>query len=195
MRGRTRSALGVSPETLVIGNVARLVPFKGHRILLEAIAGVIRHRTDVLVPVIGDGELLNDLESQARTLGIEHYIRFLGFRDNLNELYPAFDVYCHSSLELAAEAFPIAILRALASGLPVVATNVGGIRLMVDEGVSGYLTPPGNPAALGEALLRVLSRPELRASMGTASFSLFKRQFHASAMAQRVEEIYQQVLA
>jgi len=194
MRERSRLALGAFPDTLVIGNVARLVPFKGHRILLDAIAEVVRRRTDILVPIIGDGELQHDLERQVHRLGLESYVRFLGFRDNLQELYPAFDIYCHSSLELAAEAFPIAILRALASALPVVATDVGGIRLMVEEGVSGYLTPPENPMALAEALLRVMSDPAFRASMGEASFSLFRRQFHASAMARHVEETYLEAL-
>jgi len=194
-RARTRSALGVPPSTLVIGNVARLVPFKGHRVLLDALAGAVQHRTDVLLVIIGDGELQHDLETQVRTLGLTPYVRFLGFRDDLNELYPAFDIYCHSSLELAAEAFPIAILRALASELPVVATNVGGIRLMVEEGISGCLTPPDQPAALAAALLRVMADPALRVSMGAASFSLFNRQFHASAMAERVERIYERVFA
>jgi glycosyltransferase involved in cell wall biosynthesis len=194
-RERTRAALGVSPDILVIGNVARLVPFKGHRVLLDALAEVVRHRTDVLLPIVGDGELQPDLEARVRTLGLAPYVRFLGFRDNLNELYPAFDIYCHSSLELAAEAFPIAILRALASALPVVATNVGGIRLMVEEGISGYLTPSEQPAALAAAILRVMADPTHRTSMGAASFSLFNRQFHASAMAERVEHIYERVLA
>jgi len=194
MRERTRATLGVKPKTVVIGNVARLVPFKGHRVLLEAAAEVVRRRTDVLFPIIGDGELLDDLKAQVRRLGLDPYVRFLGFRDNLNEIYPAFDIYCHSSLELAAEAFPIAILRALATGLPVVCTRVGGIHLMVEDGVSGYLTPPDRPAALAERLVRVIADPGLRTSMGEASFSLFLRRFHVSVMVEAVEGIYERAL-
>lgn len=194
MRERTRATLGVRPETVVIGNVARLVPFKGHRILLEAVAEVVRRHPDVLVPIIGDGELQGELEAQVRRLGLGPSVRFLGFRDNLNELYPAFDIYCHSSLELAAEAFPIAILRALATGLPVVCTNVGGIRHMVDEGVSGHLTPAEDAPALARALLHVIADPPLRTSMGAAAFSLFLQRFHASAMAERVEQVYERAI-
>jgi glycosyltransferase involved in cell wall biosynthesis len=130
------------------------------------------------------------LQEQARSLEIDKSVRFLGFQDNLQELYPAFDLYCHSSLELEAEAFPLAILRALATGLPVVATSVGGIRLMVQEGVSGYLTPPEDPSALATALTRVVNDQHLRQTMGMASFELFKKNFHASAMAVRVEHVY-----
>ncbi len=191
IRARMRASLGVDDRTFVIGNVARLVPFKGHRVLLDAIAHVAQSRTDILVPIVGDGELLESLRSQAKTAGIENLIRFLGFRDDLDMLYPAFDIYCHSSLELAAEAFPLAILRALAAGLPVVCTGVGGIGLMVDDGVSGYLLPPDNPRALGEALLAVIADPRLRVSMGKAGRELFQRKFHASTMAESMEQVYQ----
>jgi len=189
-RAAFRSELGVGTQTLVIGNVARLVPFKGHRYLLETIAHVVRERTDVFFPIVGDGELLKPLMDQASELGIERYVRFLGFRDNLHELYPGFDIYCHSSLELAAEAFPLAILRALAGRLPVVSTNVGGIGLMVEDGVSGFLVQPEDPGSLAESLLKIIRDERLRNSMGAVSYQLFTRKFHASAMAERVEQIY-----
>ncbi len=194
-RARTRAALCISPDTIVIGNVARLVPFKGHSHLLEAAEEVVRRRTDVLFTIIGDGELRDDLQRQASERGLGPYLRFLGFRSDLQELYPAFDLYCHSSLDLEAEAFPIAILRALAAGLPVVCTDVGGIRLMVEDGKSGYLRPSGNPGELARALLAVMEQPELRRSMGEASFALFLKKFHAAAMAENVERVYAAVLA
>lgn len=193
-RVRTRTSLGIEPGTIVVGNVARLVPFKGHTHLLQAIAEVVQHRQDVLFFVVGDGELQGVLAGQTKELGIEQHVRWLGFRDDLDDLYPAFDVYCHSSLELAAEAFPIAILRALAAGLPVVSTNVGGIRLMVEEGRSGFLTPPGDPGALALALLKIIADPALGRSMGKASHALFLRDFDAGSMAARVQEVYRMAL-
>jgi len=186
----TREHLGVKDQTVVIGNVARLVPFKGHRILLDAIALVARQEPDVLFPIIGDGELLETLQQQARSLGVAEKIRFLGFQDNLHLWYPAFDVYCHSSLEMAAEMFPIAILRALSTGLPVVCSRVGGIALMVREGISGYLVPPEDPGALAASLLQVIRDAALRKRMGAGSAALFREQFHAAAMAEKVEHVY-----
>ncbi len=193
-RVAARALLGVDEQTVVIGNVARLVPFKGHRDLLNTIAEVVRHSRHVLFPVIGDGELLDTLQLQARQLGIEQYIRFLGFQDNLHEWYPGFDIYCHSSLELAAEMFPIAILRALATSLPVVCTNVGGIALMVEQHVSGILVPPANPPALASALLDVITDARLRERMGYAAHERFLQRFHAAAMAERMERVYANVL-
>ena len=195
VRAAMRAELGIADGTIVIGNVARLVPFKGHQCLLDAAAVVLRKRSDVAFPIVGDGGLLETLQGQARSLGIERQVQFLGFRDDLDRLYTAFDVYCHSSLELAAEAFPLAILRALASGLPVVCTNVGGIAMMVEDGKSGFLCPPDDPATLGTALLRVVNDPALRMSMGQASLDLFTRRFHAEAMAEKVEKVYESVLA
>jgi glycosyltransferase involved in cell wall biosynthesis len=89
--------------------------------------------------------------------------------------------------------FPIAILRALAAGLPVVSTNVGGIAGMVQEGVTGYLPPPDDPGALASALLRLLRDPALRAAMGRGSRGLFETRYHAAAMAERVEAVYRRL--
>ncbi len=193
-RHDTRARLGIAPETFVIGNVARLVPFKGHRYLVESIAKVVQSHPSVLCIIVGDGELMGDLERQTRALGIEPHFRFLGFQDNLHEIYPAFDLYCHSSLELEAEAFPLAILRALAAALPVVATRVGGIAAMVNEGVSGHLTPAEDSSSLAAAIMHVLGNSDVLGSMGKASFELFTRKFHASAMAERVEQVYKQAM-
>jgi glycosyltransferase involved in cell wall biosynthesis len=194
-RSQTRTALGIADTTLVIGNVARLVPFKGHQILLDAAARVLAAVPDAVFVIVGDGELHAGLTTQAERLGIAPRVRFLGFRDDLPALYPAFDVYCHSSLDMASEMFPIAILRALAAGLPIVCTEVGGIALMVDGGRSGILVPPGDPVALAGGVTRVLADPALRAALGAASRERFLARFHASSMAEQVERIYEKVLA
>ncbi|MEW6509776.1 MAG: glycosyltransferase family 4 protein [Bacteroidota bacterium] len=193
-RRRVRAAMKIAAGTPVIGNVARLVPFKGHRYLLEAAAEVVRKKKNVLFLIAGDGELQGELTAQAKALGIDRKVRFLGFRDDLRYLYPAFDVYCHSSVELASEMFPIAILRALASALPVVCTRVGGIAAMVEEGVSGHLTSPEDPHALAEGILDLLKSPNRRKSMGAASHSLFRSKYHAAVMAERVERVYKSTL-
>jgi len=192
LRRATRRSLGIPAGTLVVGNVARLVPFKGHRHLLDAAARLLGTHPRTVFLIIGDGELERELSAQAAALRIADSVRFLGFRDDLRALYPAFDIYCHSSLELAAEMFPIAILRALAGSLPVVCTGVGGVAAMVEHGLSGLLTPPGDAAALADGLKRVAANPRLRRSMGVASFHLFDRKYRAAAMAESVERVYLQ---
>ena len=193
-RARIRETMGIDERTVVIGNVARLVPFKGHRFLLDAAARIAQENNGVLFLIAGDGELEGDLKAQAASLGLGDRVRFIGFRDDLREIYPAFDIYCHSSLELASEMFPIAVLRALACALPVVSTNVGGIAAMIDEGVSGHLTPAEDPPALARALLGLINNAPKRSAFGRASFALFERRYQAAAMAGNVERVYRHVM-
>jgi glycosyltransferase involved in cell wall biosynthesis len=189
-----RQEWAVGDSTVVVGNVARLVPFKGHRYLLEAIALVVRSSPNTLFVLVGDGELQESLKHQTRDLQIEHFVRFLGFQDRLDAIYPGFDVYCHSSIELAAEMFPLAVLRALGVGLPVVCTDVGGIAAMVRPGRSGMLTPPEDPHALAEALRTLLGDPARRRAMGAESLALFLERYHAPTMAAAVEKVYEQAV-
>ncbi len=189
-RRRARAAWNIAHDTVVVGNVARLVPFKGHKYLLDAIAQVVTVCPNVFFPIFGNGELLIELEQQARTLGIENNIRFFGFVENVNELYPAFDIYCHSSIERAEEAFPLAILHALGTGLPVVSTKVGGIGSMVGHEQSGFLTPPEQPRVFADALVALIRNHKLRHDMGEAGLEVFRTTFHASIMAERVEQVY-----
>ena len=194
-RRQVRAELKVDDRTIVIGNVARLVAFKGHRVLLDAVARLAQRQSDFVVAIAGDGELLDTLQEQAGRLNITQQVRFLGFRDDLDKLYAGFDIYCHSSLEMAEEAFPLAILRALAEGLPVICTRVGGIAAMVEDGISGYLKPADDPAALADGLLACIADRKLRESMGEASRVIFDRQYHARIMAERMERVYEKVLA
>lgn len=193
-RTRMRRTLGVPDNTVLIGNVARLVPFKGHRYLLESLSLLVRRHAGVLLCIVGDGELEGELRSQAESLGITAQVRFLGFRDDLDDLYAAFDIYCHSSLEMASEMFPLAVIRALSAGLPVITTRVGGIPLMVDEGKSGFVVPPAEPGPFAETLGHLLADPALRRSMATASRELFNLKYHAAGMAERVEHVYGSIL-
>jgi glycosyltransferase involved in cell wall biosynthesis len=193
-RRATRSRLGIADSTVVVGNVARLVPFKGHQVLLNAARSAVREVPDLLFLIIGDGELEASLREQAQTLGINDKIRFLGFQDDLHQWYPAFDIYCHSSLDMAEEMFPIAILRALAAGLPVVCSDVGGIGMMVRHESTGLLVHPGDPDRLSHGLLRVVRDPVERQRMGAGSAALFDEQYRATVMAERMECIYRNVM-
>lgn len=194
-RKKTRSLWEISPETVVIGNVARLTEFKGHAFLLQSIAQIVREHRNVFFPVFGDGELMESMRAEAQSLNIEKHVRFFGFVDNIQEVYPAFDIYCHSSIDLGAEAFPMAILSAMAAELPVVATRVGGIHMMVDNGKNGFLLEPERPKEFADALLPLITNQDLRTTMGKESYRLFERKFQASIMAERVEEVYERTLS
>jgi len=193
IRRRVRAELEIDDGTIVIGNVARLVPFKGHRYLLRTVKTVMQQHSNILFLILGDGELRSELEEMARTMNIEKHLRFLGFREEVRQYYHAFDIYCHSSIELAEEAFPLAILDALATKIPVVSTKVGGIGMMVNDGITGFLTPPEHPEELAHALNQLIGSEGKRLSMGSAGYRLFCQRYHASIMADKVEQVYAKV--
>ncbi len=193
MRRDVRAELEIPDDTVVIGNVARLVPFKGHAYLLRTVDMVLQNDPNTLFLVLGDGELRGELETTARKINIEKHIRFLGFRTQVRRYYHAFDIYCHSSIELAEEAFPLAILDALATKIPVASTKVGGIGMMVRNGITGFLTTPEQPEALANALRELIRSKEKRQSMGSEGYKLFREHYHASIMADKVEDIYAKV--
>ena len=152
-----RNLLGLDPAWQIVGTVGRLVPVKAQDILLRAIS---RLPERVHCVIAGDGPELENLRSLADELGIALRTHFLGHRNDLWRVYPAFDVFC---LPSEAEGLPRTVLEAQACGVPVVATNVGGVSEAICTKV-GVLVPPANPIALAQALENVLSRSGPRQS-------------------------------
>jgi glycosyltransferase involved in cell wall biosynthesis len=190
LRARVRGEFGLSDADLLLGNVGRLVPFKGQEYLLRSFARVSKDRPRTRLAIVGDGELEGDLKRQAAALGIAGTTIFTGFRDDMPALYSAMDVYVHSSVEGGGETFPFAVLQALAFGLPAVVTDVGEVGSMVEEGVTGFRVRDRDEGAFSGALSRLLDDPALRSSMGAAGRKLLKRKFTVAAMADGVEAVY-----
>jgi glycosyltransferase involved in cell wall biosynthesis len=144
-RDEARERLGLSEGKLVIGAVGRLEEQKGHAHLLAALPELRRQIPDLVVLLVGEGRQEEDLRRQVRDLGLESTVRFLGTRRDLPEIYRALDLFVHPSLW---EGLPLALLKAMGAGLPVVATRVSGCREAVADGVNGCLVAPGDPEAL-----------------------------------------------
>ena len=193
-RGMVRREFGISDRETVIGNVARLVPFKGHSMLLRAFAEIVPKFPNARLMLVGDGELMGELRKQCESLGMMPQTIFAGFRDDLHAVYSAFDVYAHSSIEGGGETFPFAVLQALAQSLPVVVTRVGDVHAMVEEGKNGYVLPDGDPKSLAEKIAVLLSNPGRRSEMGKASLEILHRQFTLQRMTDAVEKVYRNVL-
>ena len=144
-RQEARAALGLPPQVRVIGTVGRLEPVKGHDVLIRALG---RLPADVCLAVIGDGSQREELMRLVEQLGLSDRVRFAGHRDDVARLYPAFDVFC---LPSRREGVPLAVIEAQASGVPVVATEVGSVRdALCPE--TARLVPSEDPAALAQAL-------------------------------------------
>jgi glycosyltransferase involved in cell wall biosynthesis len=185
-----RTEFGYAGEDVVIGNVGRLVPFKGQEYLLRAFAQVHAQHPSARLLLVGDGELRESLGRQSKELGVGEIVSFAGFRDDLTALYSAFDIYCHASVEGGGETFPFAVLQALSQELPVVVTRVGDVAEMVTDGVNGFAVMDRDPDALARALHGLLTERGRISSMGAKSRELLLGRFTTAAMVDVVEEVY-----
>ena len=186
-REAARQSLQLEPEALVIGTVARFDPVKGLDALLRAFAIVAAAEPDARMVLLGDGPEASRLRSLVAGLGIETRVRFPGFIAGASRLLPAFDLYASASRK---EGLPLALLEAMACGLPVVATRVPGHMDVVEQGVTGLLVAPDDPYALGRALRDLMAEPAGRKAMGQAGRQRVQHRFAASRMAAETAGLY-----
>jgi glycosyltransferase involved in cell wall biosynthesis len=175
----------------VIGTAARLVPEKGCHYLLEAVAKLRREWPDLRLEIAGTGPQEEDLKQQARSLGLGDSAGFLGWQHDMAPVLRRWDVFALPTLE---ESFFLAALEAMAAGLPVVATNVGGIPEFVEDGKTGWLVPPRDSDAVAARLRRLLQNPTERRTFGEAGRRRVRDHFSARQMAASITRIYDDLL-
>jgi glycosyltransferase involved in cell wall biosynthesis len=185
-----RRELGLDPGALVVGAIGRLNEQKGHRYLLDAAPRVLARHPRARFLIVGDGDLRAALEEQARRLGIERSVVFAGHRTDVPALLGAIDVLCISS---TYEGTPLALFEALAAGKAVVSTAVDGCREVLEQGHTGLLVPPRDPAALADALLRGLEDGELRARLSRNARAASAR-YDVRACVEQIQALYDEVL-
>lgn len=190
-RAAARRALGLEADRPVLVTVGRLVAQKGHRHLIDAVPRLLPSWPDLTVLIVGDGSLRADLERRARDLGVHHAVRLLGHRPDARDLLDAADVFVLPSRQ---EAMPMAALEAMEAGLPVVATRVTGTTEVVQDGVTGRLVRPDDPAALAQALAEVLADDDLRRRLGARGREVFARRFTAARMTAETLAVYRRTL-
>jgi glycosyltransferase involved in cell wall biosynthesis len=183
-------ALGVPQGAPVVGNVAALTDHKDHATLIAAAGIVVRARAEVLFVIVGEGALRPELEARVREGGLSGHVLFAGFRDDVDRLLPAFDVFCLSS---HLEGLGTSLLDAMAFGRAVVATAAGGIPEAVEDGVTGRVVPVRDPARLAQALLDLLGDPERRCAMGEAGRRRFLERFTADRMVDETLRVYEEL--
>jgi len=183
----------VSEREILIAVVANMnVETKGHLDLVEAAKRVCTHFPGVRFVLIGDGPKRADIERRVRYLCLEEFFIFLGKRDDAPELLSCCDV---SVLPSWAEGLPNAVIESLAVGLPVVATMVGGIPEIIEDGKSGLLVPAHEPASLAEAILRLLNDPELARALGRAGRERVAKIFSFERLLGETTGLYEESLA
>jgi glycosyltransferase involved in cell wall biosynthesis len=162
----TGRVAGSFPGSPVIGTVGNLHPAKGHRTLVEALPALVAKLPRARIVLVGQGAEGAILERRALELGVSDHISFLGQRLDVPSLLRQFDLFVFPSL---SEGMPNALLEAMAAGLPVVASGVGGILEVVSHGENGLLVPPACPDSLTEAIVRLWSDPDQRRRLGLAA--------------------------
>jgi len=179
--------LGWPAGSRIIGTVGRLQPVKDHALLLRAFAKVRMQVPEAVLAIVGDGPLRGALETQAEQAGLSDAVRFLGDRHDVPRLLTGMDVFALSS---ASEGYSIALLEACAAALPIVATDVGGNREIVRDGVNGRLVPAADVAALATALIALLRGGDQAGRMGRAGQTWAQAEASFRTMAERYHGLY-----
>ena len=172
----------------VLGFVGRLSNEKGLTYLIKAIKLLVKEFPDVLLLIIGEGELLNDLKLETMELGIERNVSFLGPRFDVSEVMQLFDIFV---LPSEREGLSLVLIEATAASLPIVATDVGGNRQVVKNGRNGLIVKPKDVLSLYNAIKQLMMDKNLQKRFARHSFNLFKSNFSLEKMIEKYEAIYQ----
>ena len=167
--------------------VANLRPEKGHDTLIAAAARIVSERPETEFLIVGDGVLRDSLERRVSELGLSRQIRFLGERSDVAGLLASSDVFV---LPSRSEACPNSVLEAMAAGLPIVATRVGGVPELIDSGRTGLLVDADRPAELAEAVLDLIDDPQRASHLGRAARKAAERRFSFDRMVSTFEHLY-----
>jgi glycosyltransferase involved in cell wall biosynthesis len=192
-RAGARSALGISAGEFLISAVGALEARKGHRYLIEAIGRLAAGGNPVKVKclIAGQGSIYEILRREIALVRSADRIKLIGKIDDPRELLRASDVFAMPSLK---EGLGVAALEAMASGLPIVASDVGGLREVIQHDRTGIIVPPENPAAIGSAIGRLMESAELRAQMGAAARARVVENYSMEKMSARTLALYRTTL-
>jgi len=190
-RQELRAAMGVPAGAMLLGVVARLAPVKNQILLIRALPAVLAKHPNLFTVFVGDGSEREALNEAVRNLGLSDRVRFPGLLPNRPNIHSCFDV---SVLTSTSEASPNALLEAMAAGVPVVATRVGGIPDLVLEGQTGILVPPADPAVLATELAALLDDPQRRKAYGLEGRARALSEFSEGTVIPNLANLYQTLL-
>ena len=186
------SEFDIGENQQVVINVAHLAGHKGQKYLVRAIPQVLAKLPDTRFFIIGQGELMDELKQTASGLGLKRELVFTGFRDDVADFYRIADLFVMSSVQ---EGLGTAVLDALALAKPVVATDTGGLPEIIQDGKTGRLVVPADPAALAEGIVEMLIRAEAAKAMAEAGRAMVQNFFSTDAMVENNIKVYEKVLA
>jgi glycosyltransferase involved in cell wall biosynthesis len=190
-RARARQILQIDVNAPVVTTVGRLTAIKQHHLFLDVAERVIARHTDAVILLVGDGELRANLEAQAARLGLGSHVRFLGWRRDLATLYAATDVFALTSRN---EGTPVALIEAMASSVPGVSTDVGGVRDVILDATMGIRVPLDDTSAFAAGVLHLLDAPQERITIGECGRRHVLGRFDINRLTDDVEGLYRDLL-
>lgn len=188
---RALAPLGVPEQAFLVGSVGSLYPVKGHSCLVEALARIVADVPGAHLCIAGRGDEEGPLKQKAAELEILDRVHLLGLRDDVPRLLAAFDVFVLPSL---SEGLPLSLLEAMAAGRPVIASRVGGIPEVLEDGVTGFLAEPRDVAALARCLVRVAAMGSAGVEMGLRARRVIESRFTIGAMVSAYQAVYEAVI-
>lgn len=188
-RERIRAELVGDPSRSLLISVGRLVEQKGYSVLLKAFASLHRKHPTAALLIAGDGPLKEELNAEIEVLKLQKHVWMLGTRFDIAQLLAASDIYISSS---HYEGLSVAILEAMAAGLPVVATDVNDTPLVVVQG-TGYIVPPNDPASMAASISSLLADTSLRHTFGAAARAFIQEKHNPSTWIEKILSLYEDV--
>jgi glycosyltransferase involved in cell wall biosynthesis len=193
---RERLAIPPDRSVRVVGQVSRLVPHKGQRVLLKAARKVLTEAPDTYFVITGyageDPPYLETLKQDARELQIADRVRFVSWPGSIGDVWELLDIHVHASVQ---DSLPIAITEGMSFGKPAVVTNVGGVREMVTHEETGLVVPMHDPNALADGVLRLLREPDTARRLGAAALGRYQRGYRPEVMTRALESLFVDVVA
>ncbi|MCK4905794.1 glycosyltransferase [bacterium] len=182
-----KEEFGFERNSTIITTIGRLVPSKGIKYLLYTVAKIVEHSPNVRFLIIGEGPQKDELKGLAEKLEINKYVVFTGIRKDIQAILAITDIFV---LPSTSEGFGISILEAMAKTKPVVATSVGGIPEIIQNGINGFLVPPRSAKSLASAIISILENPQKGVEMGINGRKRVEKYFSIDETVRKTEELY-----
>jgi glycosyltransferase involved in cell wall biosynthesis len=191
-KDRMKQHFNITPHESIVGAIGRLEPVKGLRYFIEAAKEIAGQSANTKFIIVGEGSLRQKLQKQVKEAGLENKFIFTGWREDTPEILSILDILVLPSLN---EAVGMILIEAQAVGVPIVASNVGGIPEVIRDGQTGILVPPGDPHSLARAINQLLADKQKRLNMSEAARAWIKDKFKPQDMADAVSSLYQELVS
>jgi glycosyltransferase involved in cell wall biosynthesis len=191
-RESVRASLGVANDRFLVGWLGRMTGVKRVDHVLRAFAELVASGVDADLALVGDGPLRGQMEALAADLGVRERCHFAGYREDIGSFYAALDAV---TLTSANEGTPVTLIEALAAKVPVVATDVGGVRDVVVDGEGGFLVPAGDVAGVSDRLGRLARDPDLRERLGETGSAFVQERYSVPRLVRDMDTLYRSLLA